>query len=40
MPEYGDFTASSPASPHTEGKNYPIIRKSKKKYYFNLLIFR
>ena len=40
MPQYGDFTASSPTSPHTEGKNYTIVGKSKKKYYFNLLKFR
>ena len=40
MPRYGDFIASSPTSPHTEGKNYTIVGKSKKKYYFNLLIFR
>ena len=40
IPRYGDFIASSPTSPHTEGKNYTIVGKSKKKYYFNLLIFR
>ena len=40
MPQYGVFIASSPTSPHTEGKNYTIVGKSKKKYYFNLLIFR
>ena len=40
IPQYGDFVASSPASPRTEGKNYTIFGKSKKKYYFNLLIFR
>ena len=40
MPQYGDFVASSPASPRTERKNYAIVGKSKKKYYFNLLIFR
>ena len=40
MPQYGDFVVSSPASPRTERKNYAIVGKSKKKYYFNLLIFR
>ena len=40
MPPYGDFIASPPTSLHTEGKNHTIAGKSKKKYYFNLLIFR
>ena len=38
MPRYGNFIASSPTSPHTEGENYTIAGKSKNKYYFNLLI--
>ena len=39
MPQYGDFIVSSPTPPHTEGKNYTIVGKSKKKCYFSLLIF-
>ena len=33
MPRYGDFIASPPISPHTEGKNYTIVAKSKKKLF-------
>ena len=39
MPRYGDFIASSPTSPHTEGKTCTIVGKSKRKYHFNLIFW-